>query len=167
MNPAGLHVEARGDREIVMTRSFNAPRSLVLQAFTQPELVKRWLLGPDGWSMPLCEIDLRVGGKYRYVWRHDKSGQEMGVSGVFREVIAPERVVHSEKFDQPWYEAECIVTLVLTEHAGKTVITQSLLFDSSKTRDAVLKSSMQRGVEASYNRLEAILASPAAEGAAN
>src|SRR5215471_10855310 len=78
-NAAGLQVTANGDREIVMTRVFNAPRALVFKAFTQPELLKRWLLGPPGWSMPVCEIDLRVGGRYRYVWRNDASGHEMGM----------------------------------------------------------------------------------------
>ena len=82
INTGKLKVSASGDREIVMTRSFNAPRRLVFDAFTKPELVRQWLLGPDGWSMPVCEIDLRVGGKYRYVWRRDSDGTSMGMGGV-------------------------------------------------------------------------------------
>ncbi|MGH9367901.1 MAG: SRPBCC domain-containing protein, partial [Thermoanaerobaculia bacterium] len=77
-NTGGLKVTAPTEREIVMTRVFDAPRELVFDAHTKPELVKRWLLGPDGWSMPVCEIDLRVGGKYRYLWRCDRDGTEMG-----------------------------------------------------------------------------------------
>ena len=90
-----LKLTTRGDREIVMTRSFNATRILVFEAFTKPELVRQWLLGPPGWSMPVCEIDLRVGGHYRYVWRHE-NGNEMGMGGVFREIVVPERLVSTE-----------------------------------------------------------------------
>ena len=98
-NPGNLKLTTRGDREIVITRAFDAPRKLVFDALTKPELIKQWLLGPDGWSMPVCEIDLKVGGKYRYVWRRDKDGTEMGMGGVYREIVAPERVVATEKFD--------------------------------------------------------------------
>jgi uncharacterized protein YndB with AHSA1/START domain len=164
-----LQVTARGDREILMTRAFGAPRSMVFDAYTKPELVKRWLLGPSGWSMPVCEIDLRVGGAYRYVWRNDSSGNEMGIRGVYREVVVPERVVSTEAFDQAWYEGEAIGTLILSEQDGKTVVTQTILYASQKTRDTVLKSGMERGVKASYDRLEELLASqptrPAQKGA--
>ena len=102
-----LVVSAHGEREIVMTRMFDAPRGLVFKAYTTPELVRRWLLGPEGWSMPVCEIDLKVGGRYRFLWRH-ADGQEMGMGGVYREVIAPERLVSTEVFDQSWYEGEGI-----------------------------------------------------------
>jgi uncharacterized protein YndB with AHSA1/START domain len=147
------------DREIAMTRSFDAPRSLVFEAYTRPELVKRWLLGPDGWSMPLCEIDLRVGGRYRYVWRRDKDGTEMGMGGVYREVVAPERVVATEKFDEAWYPGEAVGTVVFAEKDGVTTVTQTMLYASKEARDAVLKSGMETGVAASYDRLEKILAS--------
>jgi len=89
-NPETLKVTAPGDREIVMTREFNAPRRMVFDAFTKPELVKQWLLGPPGWSMPVCEIDLKVGGAYRYVWRRDSDGTEMGMGGVYREIVPQE-----------------------------------------------------------------------------
>src|SRR6058998_2613091 len=97
---AELQITTRGDRELVMTRAFAAPRRMVFDAFTKPELVRRWLLGPPGWSMPVCEIDLRVGGSYRYVWKHDRTGEEMGMGGVFREIVRPERLVATERFDQ-------------------------------------------------------------------
>src|SRR3990172_6633378 len=102
-NTGGLKITAATEREIVMTRVFAAPRQLVFDAHTKPELVKRWLLGPDGWSMPVCDIDLRVGGKYRYVWRRDRDGTEMGMGGVFREIVPPELIVATEKFDESWY----------------------------------------------------------------
>jgi uncharacterized protein YndB with AHSA1/START domain len=158
-NTGTLKVMAGGDREIVMTRAFDAPRRLVFDAFTKPDLVKQWLLGPPGWSMPVCEIDLRVGGKYRYVWRRDRDGTEMSMGGVYREVMPPERIVNTEQFDQPWYSGEAVGTLVLVEQSGTTTVTQTILYESRATRDAVLKSPMESGVAASYDRLEELLAS--------
>jgi len=160
-HPGALQVTTRGDREIVMTRSFNAPRTLVFDAFTKPELVRQWLLGPPGWSMPVCEIDLRVGGKYRYVWRHD-SGNEMGMGGVYREIVVPERIVSTEKFDQSWYPGEAVGTIVLVEQGGTTTITQTVMYDTREARDAVMKSPMESGVAAGYDRLEKLLVSMAA-----
>jgi uncharacterized protein YndB with AHSA1/START domain len=163
-NEGNLKVTTRGDREIVMTRAFDAPRKLVFDAFTKPELVKQWLLGPPGWSMPVCEIDLRVGGSYRYVWR--KAGApDMGMGGVYREVVVPERVVATEKFDQAWYPGEAVGTLVLVEQSGKTTVTQTVLYASGEARDAVLKSGMEKGVAASYDRLEEMLARGLEKGA--
>ena len=148
-----LIVTTPTDREIVMTRVFDAPRNLVFDALTKPELVKRWLWGPDGWTMPVCEIDLRVGGKYRYVWRH-ADGREMGMGGVYREIVPPERVVSTELFDEDWTGGEVLGTLVLREQGGKTTLTQTLLYPSQEVRDNVLKSGMERGVAASYDRLD-------------
>ena len=147
-----------GDREIIMTREFNAPRKLVFEPLTRPEYVKRWLLGPEGWTMPICEIDLKVGGTYRYVWRHSAKGTEMSLHGVYREIVPPERIVHTEQFDQPWYPGEALVTYALIERGGHTTLTCTILYDSRETRDMVLKSGMERGVVASYDRLENILA---------
>lgn len=155
-NTGKLRITTRGDREIVMTRMFEAPRKLVFDAFTKPELVRQWLLGPPGWSMPVCEIDLRVGGSYRYVWRHEK-GHEMGMGGVYREIVAPERIVSTEKFDQSWYPGEAVGTLVLVERGGKTTVTQTVLYDTAEARDGVMKSPMEEGVAAGYDRLEQIL----------
>jgi uncharacterized protein YndB with AHSA1/START domain len=154
-----LKITAPGDREIEMTRSFYAPRALVFDAFTKPELVKQWLLGPPGWTMPVCEIDPRVGGKYRYVWRNIKNGTEMGMGGVYREVAPPERIVATEKFDESWYPGGAVVTFVLTEQAGETTVTQTILYDSREAREAVLKSPMESGVTAGFNRLEELLES--------
>jgi len=156
-NPGNLKLTTRGDREIVITRAFDAPRKLVFDAFTKPELVKQWLLGPDGWSMPVCEIDLKVGGKYRYVWRRDKDGTEMGMGGGYREIVAPERVVATEKFDQSWYPGEAVGTFVLVEQGGRTTLTQTILYESREARDGVLKSGMEKGVVASYDRLAKLL----------
>jgi uncharacterized protein YndB with AHSA1/START domain len=156
-NPGNLKLTTRGDREIVITRTFDAPRKLVFDAFTKPELVKQWLLGPDGWSMPVCEIDLKVGGKYRYVWRRNKDGTEMGMGGVYREIVVPERIVATEKFDQSWYPGEAVGTFVLTELGEKTTLTQTILYESREARDGVLMSDMEKGIVASYDRLADLL----------
>jgi uncharacterized protein YndB with AHSA1/START domain len=156
-NTGNLKVTARGEREIVMTRTFDARRKLVFDAFTKPELLNRWLLGPPGWTMPVCEINLKVGGTYRYVWRN-ADGKEMGMGGVYREIAVPERVVATEKFDEAWYPGEALCTLVLVEQAGKTTVTQTMLYESREARDAILKSGMEKGVAASYDRLEELLA---------
>jgi uncharacterized protein YndB with AHSA1/START domain len=158
-----LQITTQGERELVMKRSFDAPRHLVFEAFTSPELVKRWLLGPDGWSMPVCEIDLRVGGSYRYVWRRVADGTEMGMGGIYREIVPPERIVATERFDQAWYPGEAIGTIVLIEQGDKTTLTQTMLYESRDARDAVVNSGMERGVEASYDRLDDVLSSLATQ----
>jgi uncharacterized protein YndB with AHSA1/START domain len=160
-NVESLKLAARGDREIVMTRVFNAQRTLVFSAFTNPDLVRRWLLGPPGWTMPVCEIDFRVGGAYRYVWRNASDGSEMGMGGVYRDIVAPERIVATEVFDEPWYPGEAVGTLVLSEEGGRTTLTQSVLYASRSARDGVLKSQMESGVAASYDRLAELLESAA------
>jgi uncharacterized protein YndB with AHSA1/START domain len=161
-NDATLTMTTPSDREIAMTRAFDAPRELVFEALTKPELIKRWLLGPDGWSMPVCEVDLRVGGKYRYVWRRDKDGTEMGMGGVFSEIVPPERIVHTERFDQAWYPGEAVVTSTLVEQGGRTTLTTTMLMESKDARDEVLRSGMESGVKRSYDRLAELLATKTA-----
>jgi len=158
-NSGTFKITAHGDHEIVVTRVFDAPRQLVFDAYTKPELVKRWLLGPDGWSMPVCEIDLRAGGKYRYVWKNDTDGHEMGMVGIYREVATAQRIVATEIFDEAWYPGEAVDTIVLVERDSKTTLTQTILYDSRETRDAVLKSPMKTGMAASYDKLEKVLPS--------
>ena len=159
-----LKLTTAGDRDIVMTRVFDAPRRLVWDAHTKPELVRQWLLGPPGWTMPVCEMDVRAGGTYRWVWRSEKDGTEMGMGGVYREVTAPERLVATEKFDQAWYPGESLNTLVLVEAGGRTTLTQTMRYESRAARDVVLKSGMEQGVIASYDRLDTVLASTVTKG---
>lgn len=167
MIPAGtLQLTTPSDREILATRVFNAPRRLVFDAFTKPELLKRWFVGPDGWSLEVCEVDLRVGGAYRYVWRHP-NGMEMGMGGVHREVIPPEKIVCTQLFDQDWTGGEAVGTMVLTELDGKTTLRNTVLYVSREVRDAVLKSPMEKGMAAGYDRLEAVLPVLEAEGVAS
>jgi uncharacterized protein YndB with AHSA1/START domain len=152
-----VEVSTPTHREIRMTREFDAPRDLVWEAWTTPELVQRWLLGPDGWSFPVCEMDLRVGGAYRWVWRKEKNGTEMSMGGVYREIVPPERLVSTERFDDPWYEGECLVTTTFSEQGGITTVTTDMLFDTQQIRDSVLKTGMETGVERSYQRLDEML----------
>jgi len=154
-----LKITPSGDRDLVMTRVFDAPRRLVYDAHTKPELVRQWLLGPPGWTMPVCEMDVRVGGEYRWVWKSERDGTTMGMGGVYREVVAPERLVSTEKFDEAWYPGESLNTLVLVEEGGRTTLTQTMRYESREAREAVVKSGMEKGVAASYDRLEDVLAS--------
>jgi len=144
-----LKLTTQTDREIVLTRDFDAPRELVFDALTKPELIVQWLLGPTGWSMPVCEIDLRVGGAFRYVWRHHSNGTEMGIRGVYREILPPERLEHTESFDQSWYPGEAVTTSVLIEQDGGTTLRSTIRYESRQARDVVLESGVERGVEAS------------------
>ena len=158
MTTNALELTAPTDREIVMTRTFDAPRELVFEAWTRPDLVKRWLYGPEEWKLAVCDIDLKVGGALRFVWRHT-DGRTMGMSGVYREIAPPERLVFTELFDEDWTGGETVVTMVFTERAGKTTMTQTVLYSSRAARDAVLKSGMERGMVQSYDRLAELLAS--------
>jgi len=162
-NTETLEVTTPTDREIVLTRVFDAPRRLVFDAWTKPELLKRWLGAFGGWSLVVCEIDLRVGGAYRYVWR-DPEGAEMGMRGVYREVVPPERLVATESFDEPWYPGEAVDTIALREDGGKTTVTTTVLYQSREARDIALKSGMEQGVAAGYDKLAELLASGMAQG---
>jgi len=152
-----LKITKSGDRELVMTRDFAAPRQLVYDAHTKPDLVRQWLGGLPGWTMPVCDMDVRVGGKYRWVWRNETEGAEMGMGGVYREVKAPERLVTTERFDEAWYPGESLNTLVLVEQGGRTTLTQTMRYESAAAREAVIKSGMKEGVTVSYDRLEDLL----------
>jgi uncharacterized protein YndB with AHSA1/START domain len=154
-----LNVATPTDREIVLTRVFDAPRHLVWKAMTQPDLLKRWLFGPAGWAMTACDDDARVGGAFHWQWS-GPGGAAMAVRGVYREVVPPERMVRTESFEfgcAP-QAGEQLATLVLTEEAGKTFLTLTIVFPSKEARDGAIASGMEHGVAAGYNRLDGILA---------
>jgi uncharacterized protein YndB with AHSA1/START domain len=155
-NSESFTVTTPSDREVVMTRIFNAPRKLVFDAWTNPKYLPHWMLGPEGWTMPVCEVDLRPGGGWHFIWRHS-SGKEMEMRGQYREVKSPERLVSSESWGPEW--PETINTRVLSEHAGKTTATITILYISKEARDAALSTGMKTGVAMSYDRLEAYLES--------
>lgn len=156
-NTGALTVTTPTDREIAMTRAFDAPRRLVFDAWTRPELLTRWLGVVGGWSFVVCEVDLTVGGAYRFVWR-GPDGSEMGMGGVYREIVVPGRIVSTETFDDPWYEGEAVSTIVLVEGGGTTTVTQTVRYASQEVRDAVLRSPMEQGMAAGYDKLAELLA---------
>jgi uncharacterized protein YndB with AHSA1/START domain/effector-binding domain-containing protein len=157
--PETFKITTPSDRAVEVVRDFNAPRELVFDAFTKPELVRRWLLGPEGWTMPVCEIDLRAGGGYRYVWRKESTGAQMGMGGVFREVVRPERLVATEKFEDAWYPGEALNTTIFEETGEVTTVRLIVLYESREARDVATRSGMERGMIAGYNRLEEMLSS--------
>ncbi len=128
---------------------------------TQPEILKRWLLGPPGWTMEVCTVDARPGGAYRFEWR-GPGDAKMGLGGVHREVMPGERIVNTQLFDEDWTGGEVVGTLALTEHDGRTTLTNTMLYPSATARDAVLKSGMTEGMRAGYDRLADLLKGPAA-----
>ena len=154
-NLGTLQVTTPSEREIVMTRIFDAPRNLVFDAFTKPELLKRWF-GPRGWSLVVCEVDFRVGGGWRFVLS-GPDGRQMGMRGVYREIVVPERTVHMESFDD--FPGESQVTSVLTERDGRTTLTATVLYESRQVRDAVIQSGMEHGAAESYDKLAELLES--------
>jgi uncharacterized protein YndB with AHSA1/START domain len=157
-NSGTLKVTTPSDREVAMTRVFDAPRHLVFEAWTKPDLVKRWLFGPDDWRLAVCEMDLQVGGAARFLWR-DGAGKEMGMSGVFREIAPPDRLVFTEIWDEDWTGGEALNTMIFTEHAGKTTLTQTVLYSSRAARDGALQTGMEHGAAVSYDRLAELLTS--------
>jgi uncharacterized protein YndB with AHSA1/START domain len=163
-NSGTLKVTTPSEREIAMTRVFDAPRRLVFEAWTRPELVKRWLWGPDEWRLAVCEMDLRAGGAVRFVWRHTGNGKDMGMGGVFREIMPPERLVFTEVWDEDWTGGETVVTIVFAEAEAKTTMTQTVLYSSRAARDGALKTGMEHGAAVSYDRLAELLASGWDEG---
>ena len=138
-----------------MTRGFNAPARLVFDAWTKPELIKQWLGVRAGWTMEVCEVDLRVSGAYRFVWRGP--GMTMGMGGLYREIAPPVRLVSTEKFDEAWYEGEAVDTMVLVERDAKTTMTTTVRYVSREVRDAVIQSGMATGVAEGYDKLAELL----------
>ena len=149
------------DCEVSVTRQFAAPRALVYKAYTTPSLLQRWLLGPPGWSMPVCEMDVRVGGKFRWRWRNGQDGKEFGFHGEYREVSAPHRIVNTEFFDPGEVGGDmgngAIVSVELTEQNGITTLVTLMNYGSKQARDAAVSTGMTDGMEQSYQRLDEVV----------
>lgn len=144
------------DRTIRIERAFAAPRSRVFDCYFRPELVKRWMTGPEGWSFTVCTIDLKVGGTYRFV-QTGPDGAELAWGGVYREVVVPERVVSVEKYDQDWTGGETLGTVEFRDQGPHTLVVTTLEFVSKGARDGALKSGMAEGMGAGFDRLDALL----------
>lgn len=149
-NSATLTVTTPNDRELAITRVFDAPRIFVFGAWTNPRHLPRWMLGPEGWTMPVCEVDFRQGGAWHFAWRHS-NGTEMEMRGVYREITPPELLVSTESWGGDW--PETVNTLILSEENGKTTISLTILYPSKEARDAALKTGMKEGMALSFNRL--------------
>ena len=156
VNSDSFKVTTPSDQEIRLTRLFNAPRHLVFEAMTKPEHVKQWwgCLG-EGYSVPVCEIDLRVGGAWRFVNRHPKG--EAAFHGEYREITPPGRLVFTEIFEE-FPDTVTVVTTELTDEGGKTRMTATVRYPSLEVRDMVLASGMSTGAGISYDRLEDLVA---------
>ena len=153
-----VEIVPHGDRAIRITRTFKAPRALVFDAMTSSEMMLNWFHGATGWTLVVCEIDLRVGGAYRWVWRNT-DGIEMGMSGFYKEIVRPERLVTTEKFDQSWYPGEAVGTMVLSEDGGRTLMTLTVEYESTAAREGVIAVQMGNEMEVGYARLDQYLAS--------
>jgi uncharacterized protein YndB with AHSA1/START domain len=157
-----LKVTAAGDREIVITRDFDAPRTLVWDTMSKPDLLKRWLFGPPGWELTVCEDEQRVGGKFRWEWS-GSDGAGMTMTGVYREIVPPERCVRTETFASGCFPpmGEQVATLVLTEQGEKTNLTLTVVYPSKEARDGAIAGGMEHGMASGYDRLDEILAGAA------
>ncbi len=144
------------DRAVTVEREFAAPVDLVFACHTKPQLLQRWMLGPPGWSMPVCEIATTVGGTYRYIWRNDADGAEFGFTGVFKEVVVPTRIVHTESMIGA--PGEALVTTIFTAHGNRTTLSLTMSFDTPALRDEVLATGMTDGMAMSYDRMDEVLA---------
>ncbi len=145
------------DREISWTRDFAAPPSRVFDALTKPELIRQWLIGPPGWTMTECRVDLRVGGQYRWAWAHPQQGA-LAMGGEYKQIERPSKIVSTEVYDQAWYPGEAVGTAELTDKAPGTALKTTVLYQSKEARDAALKSNMDEGLNAGYEHLDGLLA---------
>jgi uncharacterized protein YndB with AHSA1/START domain len=162
-NSGNLDVTLPSDREIAMSRVFNAPRGLVFDAYTKCEYLKQWLGVVEGWSLDVCKLELRVGGTYRYEWRNT-NGTSMAMGGTYREIVIGHRLVATERFDEAWYEGgDAIDTTTFVEKDGKTTLTTVVLYASKEVRDSVLESGATEGLTANYDTLDEVLAKVSAE----
>jgi uncharacterized protein YndB with AHSA1/START domain len=144
------------DREFVLTRVFSAPRRLLFEAWTNPEHVRRWY-GCSTMRLAVCEIDLRVGGSYRYVMRASDGGEHT-MTGVYREIVPPRRLVYTERYVTEGFASnEAQVTVIFAEHEGMTTLTSTVLHGSREDCDGHLSSGMERGAAEVYDRLEVLL----------
>jgi uncharacterized protein YndB with AHSA1/START domain len=162
MKPAKASLPS--DTEVLVQRSFDAPAPLVWRAYMEPELLRRWCTGMPGWSMPICEMDMRVGGKYRWRWRSDDNSQEFGFFGDVLEVVPHAKIVHTQAFDPGDLGVSMggepsIITVTFQETNGVTHVTTTIKYASQADRDAAFSTGMTDGMEMSYQNLDEVLAS--------
>lgn len=160
--PETAQVSLPSDTEVRVQRAFRAPRDLVFEAYTTAALQRRWLGGYPGWTMTVCEVDLRVGGTFRWRWRADEDGKEFGFHGEYLEVEAPSLIRNTETFDPgdvggTMGDQPATLTVTFDEQAGVTIVTTLIDYGSKTSRDQALATGMTDGMEVSYARLDALL----------
>lgn len=161
MKPAGASLPS--DTEVLVKRSFDAPVHLVWRAYMEPDLMRRWCSGTPGWSMPVCEMDMRVGGQYRWRWRNDENGQEFGFYGEILEITPNEKIAHTQVFDPgdlgfAMRGEPSIVTVTFQEADGITNVSTTIKYASKTDRDEAVSTGMTDGMEISFQRLDGVLA---------
>jgi uncharacterized protein YndB with AHSA1/START domain len=160
MDNAGLFsFTPRGDREIAVKRVFAAPRELIWKAFTEPGVIKRWMSGPPAGPLTIREMDLKPGGQYRWEWLLEARGTVMRLSGAFRELVEPERIVHTETWAPPFNMGETVVTTSFADRNGNTAVSIIIRYQTPAARDAMAKSDMAGGMAQCYARLDALISS--------
>ena len=161
-----LEVSLPNETTVRVERTFDAPAALVWRAYTEPALIQRWMLGHPGWTMPVCEMDLRVGGTYRWRWRNDADGKEFGFHGEFQELVQHKKIVNTEFFDPGNLGMDmgqgALNSTSFSEVRGKTTLVQLIQYKSQQDRDAALATGMTDGMEVSYKILDALLLNLAA-----
>ena len=150
------------DTSVLVQRSFDAPIQLVWRSYTEPEIFARWCNGPPGWSMPLCEMDVRPGGQYRWRWRSDDGSIEFGFTGEFQEVGSETRLVHTQIYDPgnmgvPMGEKPTLITVEFREADGLTHVRTTISYSSKADRDTSYNTGMTEGMEMSYCQLDEVL----------
>lgn len=156
-------VSTPSDQKVLIKRSFDAPVNLVWQAYTDPDLMRRWLTAMPGWSMPVCEMTTDVGGKYRWRWRDDANGVEFGFTGEMLEIAPNAKIVHTQEYDPGTMggsmgDGPSIITVTFDEVEGITNVATSIKFASKEDRDAAVSTGMTDGMEMSYKQLDSVLA---------
>ena len=161
MKPAEASLPS--DTEVLVKRSFDAPAELVWRAYVEPDLMRRWCGSTPGWSMPVCEMDMRVRGQYRWRWRSDEEGQEFGFIGEVLEVVPHARIVHTQIFDAgnmgfSMGGEPSIVTVTFDEVNGVTNVATTIKYESKADRDEAMSTGMTEGMEMNYKVLDGVLA---------
>lgn len=151
-----MTLKTEGDRYVVVTRRFAAPPEAVYRAHTDPKLIQQWLLGPDGWTMPVCVCEARPKGKIRYEWSNGK-GRSFYLTGEFLELEPPRRIVHVERMHMPDATPDSHVETRFEADGTGTLMTMRMTLPDAETCQRMLKSGMEHGMEASYKRLEGLI----------
>lgn len=161
MKPAEASLPS--DTEVLVKRSFDAPAKLVWRAYMEPDLMRRWCGGYPGWSMPVCEMDMRVGGKYEWRWRNDEDGMEFGFTGEVLEVVPNAKLVHTQSYDPGNSDFgsmggnPSIITVTFNESDGITDVATTIKYASKADRDEAFATGMTDGMEANYTKLDELL----------